>query len=161
MRTFRDTFETCKGSIISAFSICITVPLRLKQQFKIQDSVNVSLFISNLKGMPENRDPETLVRPQRNPRKTGKPGPQRDARKTGKPGPQWDPSGTLEKPENRYYSGTPAGPQKKRKIGTLARPQKNQKTGTLVGPQKNWKTGTQLFLLIICNMKINRYMNFK
>ena len=27
MRNFQDTFQTCKGSFISAFSICMTVPL--------------------------------------------------------------------------------------------------------------------------------------
>ena len=27
MRNFQDTFETCKRSIFSAFSICMTVPL--------------------------------------------------------------------------------------------------------------------------------------
>ena len=31
MRNFQDTFETNKRSFISAFSICMTVPLRLVQ----------------------------------------------------------------------------------------------------------------------------------
>ena len=30
MRNFQDTFETHKGSFISTFSICMTVPLRQK-----------------------------------------------------------------------------------------------------------------------------------
>ena len=29
MRNFLDTFETCKRSFISAFSICMTVPLKI------------------------------------------------------------------------------------------------------------------------------------
>ena len=40
MRNFQDTFETRKRSFISAFSICMTVPLRskLRNKYLIQKS---------------------------------------------------------------------------------------------------------------------------
>ena len=36
MKNIQDTFETRKRSFISAFSICMTVPLNFDQSFKIQ-----------------------------------------------------------------------------------------------------------------------------
>ena len=36
MRIFQDTFETCKGLFISAFSICMALPLSIESVQNLQ-----------------------------------------------------------------------------------------------------------------------------
>ena len=44
MRNFQETFETPKRSFISAFSICVTVPLRL--EFDLFQSLSEGKHVS-------------------------------------------------------------------------------------------------------------------
>ena len=41
MQNFQDTFETCKQSFISAFSICKSVPLRTSNETKNYHKSNI------------------------------------------------------------------------------------------------------------------------
>ena len=43
MRSFQDTSETRKQSFISAFSICMTVPLRRNSQWRSRSKVKMPL----------------------------------------------------------------------------------------------------------------------
>ena len=37
MQTFQDTFETRKRPFLSAFSVCMTVPLNYKEKYYVYD----------------------------------------------------------------------------------------------------------------------------
>ena len=48
MQNFQDTFEACKQSFISAFSICMTVPLLTFSVFKYGRKVYSLLFFHDM-----------------------------------------------------------------------------------------------------------------
>ena len=47
MRNFQDTFETRKRSFISAFSICMAVPLNLENNFCLSENrLQFTIYVS-------------------------------------------------------------------------------------------------------------------